>query len=97
MQGGNAALRVKSLELRVKIWYVRLRGHIFIEWDEKAFSFGEKVARLRAGCGGNVRQTPPHQSPAVTASPKGEKPYRYPQNRGRGMPRPYRAMICIAP
>ena len=65
MQGGNAALRVKSLELRVKIWYVRLRGHIFIEWDEKAFSLGEK-------------------------------PYRYPQNRGRGMPRPYRAMICIA-
>ena len=33
MQGGNAALRVKSLELRVKIWYVRLRGHIFIECD----------------------------------------------------------------
>ena len=33
MQGGNAALRVKSLELRVKIWCVRLRGHIFIECD----------------------------------------------------------------
>ena len=33
MQGGNAALRVKSLELRVKIWCVRLLGHIFIECD----------------------------------------------------------------
>ena len=37
MQGENAALRVKSLELRVKIWCVRLRGHIFIECDVGAW------------------------------------------------------------
>ena len=50
--------RVKGGELSVKIWCVRLRGHIFIQCPVgrgdptphgKAFSLGEKVARSRAG------------------------------------------------
>ena len=52
----------------------------------------------------NTRKIPPHQSPTVTASPRGGSqkqglPGRLalPQNRGRGMPRPYRAMIFYCP
>ena len=71
-----------------------MRSGSFLDYG-KAFSLGEKVARNAPDEGEMSGSYPPHQSPAVTASPKGGShtcglPVHFALSFccGRGIPRP---------